>query len=115
MALGADEEWLRDLRAQHGLGADAVDPLSRFYELKAYGGAEPDTIVLTPSEFERAANDKGFFLVVVSGLESETVPPTTVRFILSPLQQLSTRPSGNVTLTGIRSSQSLVYAFKERD
>src|SRR5690606_32257568 len=42
-ALATDDDWLRDLRAQRGLGADAVDALSRFYELKAYKDAEPDT------------------------------------------------------------------------
>lgn len=47
-ALALDETELRDLRAQHGPGADAVDELARFYELKTYGGAKPDTIQLTP-------------------------------------------------------------------
>ncbi|MFF9704628.1 hypothetical protein ACF1FE_26095 [Streptomyces griseofuscus] len=35
-ALATDDVWLRDLRAQRGIGADAVDALTRFYELKAY-------------------------------------------------------------------------------
>jgi hypothetical protein len=37
---------MRDLRAQHGVGADAVDALERFFELKVYAGAEPDRIML---------------------------------------------------------------------
>jgi hypothetical protein len=34
-ALARDSEELRDLRAQRGVGADAVDELSRFYEVKS--------------------------------------------------------------------------------
>lgn len=75
-ALALDETELRDLRAQHCLGADAVDELARFYELKTYGGAEPDTIQLTPAEFQRAIESDDFFLVVVSGLEAGAAPVT---------------------------------------
>lgn len=112
--LGAEAEpqWLRDLRAQHGLGADAVDGLSRFYELKTTYGSEQDTVTLTPSEFERAASEKDFFLVVVSGLERGAAGAPCVRLIPSPLHQLTVRASGNVSLTGIRKVQSLVYDFE---
>ncbi|KOV65610.1 hypothetical protein ADL01_26985 [Streptomyces sp. NRRL WC-3618] len=111
-ALAGDDSWLRDLRAQHGLGADAVDALARFYELKAYGGAEPDMVQLTPAEFQRAGESDDFFLVVVSGLEAGTAP-VSVRIIPQPLQQLTCRPSTNVTVTGIKDAQSLVYRFEE--
>lgn len=111
-ALAGDHEWLRDLRAQHGLGADAVDALSRFYELKAYGGAEPDTVQLTPAEFERAAESDDFFLVIVSGLESGTAP-ISVRIIPQPLQQLTCHPSSSVTVTGVRGAHSRVYQLEE--
>ncbi|MGW7638249.1 hypothetical protein [Streptomyces decoyicus] len=107
-ALALDETELRDLRAQHGLGADAVDELARFYELKTYGGAEPDTVQLTPGEFRRAVASDDFFLVVVSGLEAGTAP-VTVRIILEPLKHLPYRLSGNVLVSGIRDAQSLVY------
>ncbi|MGW7021491.1 hypothetical protein ACWGGS_19460 [Streptomyces decoyicus] len=110
-ALALDETELRDLRAQHGLGADAVDELARFYELKTYGGAEPDTIQLTPAEFRRAVASDDFFLVVVSGLEAGTAP-VTVRIILEPLKHLPYRLSGNVLVSGIRDAQSLVYPFE---
>ncbi|RPK36331.1 hypothetical protein EES37_27035 [Streptomyces sp. ADI91-18] len=110
-ALALDETELRDLRAQHGLGADAVDELARFYELKTYGGTEPDTIQLTPAEFRRAVASDDFFLVVVSGLEEGTAP-VTVRIILEPLKHLPYRLSGNVLVSGIRGAQSLVYPFE---
>lgn len=113
-ALALDETELRDLRAQHGLGADAVDELARFYELKTYGGAEPDTIQLTPAEFRRAVASDDFFLVVVSGLEEGTAP-VTVRIILEPLKHLPYRLSGNVLVSGIRGAQSLVYPFESME
>ncbi|MFF2205161.1 sacsin N-terminal ATP-binding-like domain-containing protein [Streptomyces sp. NPDC058145] len=113
-ALALDETELRDLRAQHGLGADAVDELARFYELKTYGGAEPDTIQLTPAEFQRAVESDDFFLVVVSGLEAGTAP-VTVRIILEPLKHLPYRPSDNVLVSGIRGAQSLIYPFESTE
>ncbi|MER7540563.1 hypothetical protein ABTX77_38220 [Streptomyces sp. NPDC097704] len=113
-ALALDETELRDLRAQRGLGADAVDELARFYELKTYGPAEPDTIQLTPAEFRRALESDDFFLVIVSGLEAGTAP-TTVRIILDPLKHLPYRLSENVLVSGIRSAQSLVYPFESTE
>ncbi|MFJ8691795.1 sacsin N-terminal ATP-binding-like domain-containing protein [Streptomyces roseolilacinus] len=110
-ALANDESALRDLRAQHGLGADAVDELARFYELKTYRHAEPDTVQLTPAEFQRAAASDDFFLVVVSGLEAGSTP-ITVRIIPQPLKHLPYRPSGNVMVSGIKGAQSLVYSFE---
>ncbi|WP_406222855.1 hypothetical protein [Streptomyces decoyicus] len=94
-----------------GLGADAVDEPARFYELKTYGGAEPDTIQLTPAEFRRAVASDDFFLVVVSGPEAGTAP-VTVRIVLEPLKHLPYRLSGNVLVSGIRDAQSLVYPFE---
>ncbi|MFI1947401.1 sacsin N-terminal ATP-binding-like domain-containing protein [Streptomyces virginiae] len=109
--LGAEEEpeWLRDLRAQHGVGADAVDGLGRFYELKTTYGPEPDTVTLTAAECERAASGRDFFLVVASGLAVGSEP--TLRLIPDPLRQLRIRPTGNVLLSGIKKSGSLVLTF----
>ncbi|MGW2106476.1 hypothetical protein [Streptomyces sp. NPDC001948] len=113
-ALALDETELRDLRTQHGPGVDAVDEPARFYELKTYGGAKPDTIQLIPAEFQRAIESDAFFLVVVSGLEAGTAP-VTVQIILEPLKQLPYRPSGNVLVSGIRGAQSLVYPFESME
>lgn len=98
-----------DLRTQRGVGADAIDSLKRFYELKVYAGSEPDSISLTPSEVQRAATPE-FFLVVVSQVEAGTGKPT-VRVIVDPLHQLQVSPSGAITLTGVRSSHGIVYEF----
>ncbi len=104
-----EPEWLRDLRHQHGVGADAVDRLDRFYELKTTYGPEPDTVTLTASECERASSGAEFFLVVVSGLAADSEP--VLRLVPDPLHQLRIRPNGSVMLTGIRQSGSLVVEF----
>ncbi|MGW0702261.1 sacsin N-terminal ATP-binding-like domain-containing protein [Streptomyces sp. NPDC002867] len=114
-ALARDSEELRDLRAQRGVGADAVDELSRFYEVKSFLGAEEDSLSLTPHEYERAASQQDFFLVVVSGLQRGTDTPPTVRIILDPLRQLTARPSGTVTLAGVRECRSLTISFEHAD
>lgn len=106
----SDEQEIRDLRAQHGVGADAVDGLGRFFELKVYAGAEPDRITLEGSQVRRAMSTENFFLVVVSELEGENTSPK-VRIIIDPLSQLSISEPSSVTCTGVRSSQSIVNAF----
>ena len=108
----SDEQEIRDLRAQHGVGADAVDALDRFFELKVYAGAEPESIALEDSQMRRAMSTPNFFLVVVSELEGEN-PSPKVRIIIDPLSQLSIAKSSSVTFTGVRSSQSVVYQFEK--
>ncbi|MFE9284801.1 sacsin N-terminal ATP-binding-like domain-containing protein [Streptomyces olivaceus] len=113
--LGTEQEpeWLRDLRHQHGVGADAADALDRFYELKTTYGPEQDTVTLTAKECERAASGAEFFLVVVSGLAADSNP--VLRLVPDPLHQLRIRPSGNVMLTGIKQSGSLIVEFGARE
>ncbi len=110
----SDKQEIRDLRAQHGVGADAVDALDRFFELKVYAGMEPDRIELQNSQIRRAMSTPNFFLVVVSELEGENASPK-VRVIIDPLSQLSISESSSVTFTGVRSSQSVVYTFEQED
>lgn len=109
--LGTEQEpeWLRDLRRQHGVGADAVDGLDRFYELKTTYGPEQDTVTLTAKECERATSGAEFFLVVVSGLAADSDP--ALRLIPDPLHQLRICPNGNVVLTGIKQSGSVIVEF----
>ncbi|MEV5321336.1 hypothetical protein AB0K92_27450 [Streptomyces sp. NPDC052687] len=47
------------MRAQRGLGADAVDALSQFYELKAYKDAEPDSFSLAMARELRCEQNGG--------------------------------------------------------
>ncbi|MFG2126936.1 hypothetical protein ACGFNV_03890 [Streptomyces sp. NPDC048751] len=56
LATEQQPEWLRGVRHQHGVGADAVDALNRFYELNTTYGPEQDTVTLTAKECERAAS-----------------------------------------------------------
>jgi hypothetical protein len=111
MVLAGDEEEIVDLRAQHGVGADAIDELDRFFELKVHGGEEPETIRLEQSEIRRAMSTPNFFLVVVSHVEGADARPK-VRIIIDPVNQLRMVDSSSVSFTGVRSAEhSLVYDF----
>lgn len=58
---------IADLRKEVGAGADAIDELRQFFEIKMESSAEiPNEITLTPSEVERARTDPDFFLAVSS-------------------------------------------------
>ncbi|GAA1570107.1 hypothetical protein GCM10009827_109930 [Dactylosporangium maewongense] len=109
--LAGDEREIADLRAQRGVGADAVDSLERFFELKVYAGDEPDVIRLEESQVRRALSTPDFFLVVVSNIEGADARPK-VRIIVDPVRQLPVVSSGAVTLSGVRSAEhSLVYGL----
>ncbi|MGN9920718.1 sacsin N-terminal ATP-binding-like domain-containing protein [Micromonospora palomenae] len=112
--LGGDAQDMVDLRAQHNVGADAIDELRQFYELKVYSGAEPDHVVLENSQIRRAMSTRDFFLVVVSGLEGDEATPR-VRVIVHPLAQLRMSETSRVMFHGIRQSHSLVYDLKPSD
>ena len=73
--LSSDVDEIADLRTQHGVGADAVDKLKHFYELKVSAGAEPDYVTMTAAEVKRARTTPGFFLVVISGIEGVDARP----------------------------------------
>jgi hypothetical protein len=107
--LAGDEEEIADLRAQHGVGADAIDKLDRFFELKVHLGDEPDVVRLEESEVRRALSTPDFFLVVVSGVEGADARPR-VRIIVDPVRQLTMQASSTVVFTGVRAAEhSLVY------
>jgi len=111
MILSSDDNEIIDIRNQRSVGADAIDSLKNYYELKVSAGAEPDQVTLTSSEVKRALNTPKFFLVVVSGVEGTDARPK-VRIFVDPLNQLSKEYSGKITLSGIKSTKSLVYEFK---
>ena len=112
--LSSDEKEIVDLRSQRGVGADAVDSLRGFYELKVMAGAEPDQVTLTSSEVQRAMTEDKFFLIVVSGVEGIDARPR-VRVFVDPLNQLSRTYSGSITLSGIHTTKSLLYEFAPMD
>ena len=112
--LSSDVEEIADIRAQHGVGADAVDKLKHFYELKVSAGTEPDYVKMTAAEVKRARTTPGFFLIVISGIEGVNAQPR-VRVIVDPLSQLQPTPSGSITLSGVRNATSLTYDFAHRN
>ena len=113
--LRSDVEEIADIRAQHGVGADAVDKFKGvFYELKVSAGAEPDYVSMTAAEVKRARTTPGFFLVVISGIEGVDAQPR-IRVIVDPLSQLQPTASGSITLAGVRNATSLTYEFAHTD
>ena len=112
--ISSDHDEISDLRNQRGVGADAIDELQRFYELKVSAGAEPDQVTLTNAEVKRALTTPDFFLVVVSGVEGTDAQPK-VRVIIDPLSQLQPTESGSITLSGVRNVTSLSYDFAPID
>jgi hypothetical protein len=106
--LGLDIEEMIDIRNQHNVGADAVDELRNFFELKVHAGDIPDRIRLQDSEVERAFETEDFFLVLVGNVEAGG-PPTEVRVITDPLNNLSRTLAGHITLSGVRAAKSFQY------
>ena len=109
--LGTDQDELVDLRTQRGVGADAIDQLKKYYELKVFVGSEPDRVTLTDSEVQRALTTPDFFLVVVSNVEESDDAQPTIRVVIDPLEQLRPTDRGAITLSGLRDATSRVYKF----
>ena len=109
-ALGLGDERVVDIRNQHNVGADAVDDLQNFYELKVFSSGIPDTVQLENSEVERALSTRDFFLVVVGNVE-EGHGPAEVRFITDPVERLRVLPSGSVRLGGLLAADALRFTF----
>ncbi|MCI0582616.1 MAG: ATP-binding protein [Chloroflexi bacterium] len=97
-----------DFRAIRRLGADVVDDLKRFFEIKASFGPGGDSVSLTAHEAKRAQTAKPgeFFLAVITGLEKGY--QTHVRIIPDPLDTLEWGEDGTLTLTGLRESGIVV-------
>ena len=114
MALALDDEEIIDLRSMRGVGADAVDELRQFFEIKMASGADfPNEVTLTASEYERARSNPDFFLAVVAGLEDKA-GKLRVRFIFDPLGQLKLKIRNDVTLAGVRDAEALEHEFDTR-
>ena len=97
-----------DFRAIRRLGADVVDDLGRYFEIKGSFGPGYDSITLTPHEAKRAqvAKRGEFFLAIVTGLEKGY--ETHVRIIPDPLDTLGWGEDGSLTLTGLRGAGIVV-------
>jgi hypothetical protein len=105
--LQTDKRVLRDLRSVGRLGADVVDDLARYFEIKSASGDMPDTVELQISQVRRSVEQRAgtWFLAVVSGLEEGF--EMRVRFIADPLKNLTWVEKGSLTFTGIRSAKAI--------
>jgi hypothetical protein len=111
-ALRWNPEQICDLRKRRGLGADAVDELRQYYEIKMTSSAAvPHDVTLTASEAATALSEPDFFLAIVTGLE-EGPGELCVRFIFDPLRALSVKLRGELTLTGMADAEALEYRFQ---
>jgi hypothetical protein len=107
LAINGHETELRDYRHLRGVGADALDKLRRYFEIKATYGVLPDEVTLTANEAERAFREQDrFYLAIIAGLEQGY--ETVVRIIPNPLQNLAFKPSTSVTLAGIRDKRRAI-------
>jgi hypothetical protein len=88
-----------------------VDQLENFFELKVYSGPIPDDVSITRAEFLRAQETEDFFLVVIGNVEQGEADPE-LRVITDPLGQLTMKPSGSVSLVGVRAAKALRYVFR---
>lgn len=115
LAINGEASGLQDYRHLRGIGADALDKLKRYFEIKSYYGSMPNEITLTANEAERAFVEKDkFFLAVISGLEQGY--ETTVRIVPNPLQNLKPKSNTSVTLCGVMSSKSAIEVrFPEQE
>jgi hypothetical protein len=105
---------LGDFRALRNVGADSIDNLRRYFEMKAHLGTVPDEITLEPSEFERAATIDGkgaYFLAVVGGLEEGS--DTVIRIFAHPLRTLRWKRTSTLRLAGVRTARALVIPIDE--
>jgi hypothetical protein len=100
-----DDLRLEDFSTLRGIGADSIDNLKRFFELKVFAGDAPDEVRFEASEFERAVKArKDYFLAVVSGLEEGK--DTQIRIFADPVRTLPWRRTSRIKLGGIRSATS---------
>lgn len=100
VAINGQQTGLSDYRHLRGVGADALDKLRRYFEIKAHYGPMPDEVTLTGNEAERALLEKeNFFLAIISGLEEGY--ETIVKVFVNPLQSLDLKANTSVTLSGI--------------
>jgi hypothetical protein len=105
---------LGDFRALRNIGADSIDNLRRYFEMKAHLGAVPDEITLEPTEFQRAATVDGtgaYYLAVVGGLEEGT--DTIIRIFAHPLRTLRWKRTTTLRLAGVRTARALVIPIQD--
>jgi hypothetical protein len=114
-ALRLDPPEIADVRKRHGIGADAMDQLRQFYEIKMESSGDfPSEVTLQRSQVDAAQDNKDFFLAVVAGLSADS-DELRVRFIFNPLQRLAIRIKGEATVSGVAEVEALEYRFRKME
>jgi hypothetical protein len=105
-AINGELSELSDYRHLRGIGADALDKLKRYFEIKTYYGRLPDEITLTHNESVRALREREkSVLAVIAGLEVGY--DTVVKVFNNPLRTLEIKPNTTVILGGITTKETL--------
>lgn len=99
-AINGETTDLKDYRHLRGVGADALDKLKRYFEIKAYYGPLPDDITMTANEADRSLSEKDkFFLAIIAGLEQGY--EGIVKIFPDPLRWLKIKEDTSIKLTGV--------------
>lgn len=107
-----DGVTLEDQRGALGLGADAVDSLGRFYEIKAHAGREPAEVSLTGSELQRAYLERDRFVLVIASNLEEGMGAPRLRMIADPLLHLGIESAERVRVTGLDTSDDVANVYE---
>ena len=100
-----DDSDLENFTALRGIGADSIDNLKRFFEMKVFAGDPTDEVRFEASEFERAVKEgRNYFLAVISGMEEGK--DTKVRIFSDPIRTLPWCRHTRIRLGGILSQVS---------
>ena len=106
-----DDLELEDFSSLRGVGADSIDNLKRYFEMKVFSGQARDDVRFEASEFERAVKvGKKYFLAVISGLEEGN--ETEIRIFSDPVRTLSLRKIPRIRLGGILSNEAPTLLLK---
>lgn len=109
-----EDGTLVDFRRRHGVGADGAIDWTAFVELKATGRGPQSSVEMSNSEYERAKERGGdFILALVSGLENGQ--KDEIRLIIDPVRCVSVRPMNGVRLTGLLEAPFVLIPFEEVD
>ena len=98
---------LDDYQSERGVGADGAIDWKTFIEMKSFSREAPGEVTFTESEFRRARERRGkFLLVVVSGLEEGYA--TELRVYADPLGTLPWTPKGSVGVGGLTRGRAVI-------
>ncbi|MDQ5822836.1 MAG: hypothetical protein M3441_01320 [Chloroflexota bacterium] len=104
---------LYDHRRQPGVGADLMDDLGHYYELKVHGVDMPDEVTVQDNQLERAwQQGANYTLVVISGVETGQV--TQLKLFPDPLHTLNWKANNSkISLSGVLSKEGNLLIIED--